>query len=127
MEIHHVGLFTPDLERLKNFYAEHFSATVHDLYEDPAEQLRIHFLSFPNGAKLEVMSKPGLKDLSSEPNKAGYVHLAFSVGSRDEVDRFSSKLEKAGVTMVAPPTLLGDGSYESCFADPDGNLIEIVV
>ena len=127
MEVHHIGVFTPNLERLKNFYVDHFSAKAHDLYEDPLEQLRIYFISFPNGAKLEIMSKPGLKEHSTEGDAAGYVHLAFSVGSHDAVDEFSAKLVSCGIKQVTAPTLLGDGSYESCFADPDGNLIEIVI
>jgi len=127
MQVHHVGIFTQDLERLKNFYVKYFGATARDLYEDLSEPISIYFLDFPAGAKLEIMSKPGLKDFSQEAMKAGFVHLAFSVGSREEVDRFSAFLVSEGCRQVNPPTLLGDGSYESCFADPDNNLIEIVV
>ncbi len=127
MQIHHVGIFTSDLERLKNFYVTFFGASARDLYEDLSEPISIYFLVFPDGAKLELMSKPGLKDFSGEPMKAGFVHLAFSVGSRGEVDRFSACLAGSGCRQINPPALLGDGSYESCFADPDGNLIEIVV
>ena len=117
MQVHHIGIFTNDLERLKNFYVEHFGGKARDLYEDLSEPIRIYFIDFPNGAKLEIMSKPGCKDMSAETMKTGFIHLAFS---------FSKTLEAKGVKKIMDPTLLGDGSYESCFADPDGNLLEIV-
>ena len=127
MQIHHIGMLTNNLERLRDFYVTHFSARPRDLYEDLSEPVRIYFLDFPEGAKLELMSKPNLNDWSAEPMKTGFVHLAFSVGSKDAVDSFSAKLRAAGVPECMPPTLLGDGSYESCYLDPDGNQIEIVI
>ena len=127
MQIHHIGILTNDLEGLTNFYVKYFGGKPRDLYCDPSEPVSIYFVDFPDGAKLEIMQKPNCKDYSKETLKTGLVHLAFSVGNREEVDAFSAKLKDSGVTLVMEPTLLGDGSYESCFADPDGNLIEIVI
>ena len=42
------------------FYTESLGGTSGDLYENPATGLRSYFVSFGGGARLELMSRPGL-------------------------------------------------------------------
>ena len=42
------------------------------------------------------MKKPGLADLDMPLNRTGYVHIAFSVGSKEKVDELMEKLRTAG-------------------------------
>ena len=46
--------------------------------------------------------------------RTGYIHLAFSVGSKEQVDELTAKLKADGYEVVSGPRTTGDGSYESC-------------
>lgn len=52
-------------------------------------------------------------------------HLAFSTGSKDQVDRLTERLRQAGYKVIGEPRTTGDGFYESVILDPDNNRIEI--
>jgi lactoylglutathione lyase len=51
--------------------------------------------------------------------------VAFTVGSRADVDRLTAQLAEAGVAVADEPRETGDGYYESVVLDPDGNRIEL--
>jgi catechol 2,3-dioxygenase-like lactoylglutathione lyase family enzyme len=57
-------------------------------------------------------------------------HLAFKVGSRVEVDKLHSDLNKIGATLVSPPREYPEytppGYYALFFKDPEGIKYEIV-
>ena len=128
MKIEHVALWTNDLERAKTFYCTYFGGQPNDKYVNGARQFSSYFLTFSGGARLELMQKPGLQSSSqAENNAAGYVHLAFSTGSREAVDQLTNRLRRDGHPVLGEPRTTGDGYYESVVADPDGNLVEITV
>ncbi|HAK76335.1 MAG TPA: glyoxalase/bleomycin resistance/extradiol dioxygenase family protein, partial [Runella sp.] len=52
-------------------------------------------------------------------------HLAISVGSKEQVDRLTKKLQENEFQVVGEPRMTGDGYYESVILDPENNLIEI--
>jgi lactoylglutathione lyase len=55
----------------------------------------------------------------------GLIHIAISVGSVEKVNDITEELRAAGYSVVSEPRYTGDGYYESCILDPDGNRIEI--
>ena len=55
MKIEHVAIYTKDLEALRAFYTKYFQATSNDLYVNPKKGFRSYFLSFSDGARLELM------------------------------------------------------------------------
>jgi len=126
MYIDHVALYTEDLERLRSFYQTYFGAASNKKYHNPSTGLETYFLSFENGARLEIMTRPGLAPQSGAPQRMGYIHLAFSLQGKDEVDRLTARLSADGFTVLSGPRTTGDGYYESCVLDPDGNQIEFV-
>jgi lactoylglutathione lyase len=126
MKINHVALYTLDLERMKTFYETYFNAVPNQGYHNKTTDLRTYFLTFEDNTSLEIMTRPALEQVISSPLATGYIHLAFSVGSKDKVDALTSSLEHAGYTVMSRPRTTGDGYYESCILDPDGNQIEIV-
>ena len=70
------------------------------------------------------------EQLSPRPERVlneGYIHLAFSVGSKEAVDALTRRLQDDGYPCLSEPRTTGDGYYESVVADPDGNPIEITV
>ena len=57
----------------------------------------------------------------------GLIHFAVSVGSKEKVDELTARLRSDGYEIVGEPRVTGDGYYESCILDPDGNRIEITI
>jgi lactoylglutathione lyase len=128
MRIEHVAVWTKNLERLEIFYETYFQAEASAKYVNPDKQFESYFLTFPSGgARLELMQIPTLQESSAGTyvQSEGYAHLAFSVGSEEQVNALTARLEKDGFLLVDGPRHTGDGYYESCILDPDGNRVEI--
>ena len=88
---------------------------------------RSFFLSFDDNVRLEVMTKPQMADGEKEKNRMGFIHLSFSVGSKEQVDTLTAQLNTDGFEVADGPRTTGDGYYESCIVGFEGNLIEITV
>jgi lactoylglutathione lyase len=129
MHIEHVAMWTKQLERLKEFYTSYFQAIANDKYVNPSKQFESYFLTFSSGARLELMQKPTIPDSANdaEAQFTGLIHLAFSLGSREQVDDLTMRLRQDGYSVVDGPRWTGDGYYESCVLDPDGNRLELTI
>ena len=113
MHIEHIAMYVNNLETTRDFFVKYFQAVSNDCYHNPTTGFRSYFLTFEDGARLEIMNKPGVEDLEKSLARTGYIHIAFSVGSREKV--------------VSGPRTTGDGYYESCVVGLEGNQIEITV
>jgi len=125
MKINHVALYVNDLERIKIFYEKYFDAKSNKMYYNQKTGLKTYFLEFNNGCRLEIMTKDKLNNNKKELNDIGYIHIAFSVGSKDKVNELTKRLENDGYKIISQPRITGDGYYESCVIDPEDNQIEI--
>jgi lactoylglutathione lyase len=127
VKIEHVALWTRRLEELKDFYQKYFGGCAGAKYENPEKRFSSYFLSFSEGAKLEIMQVPEVepKPYGVTARVAGYTHLAFAVNSKEEVDSLTRELQNDGYQMEKLPRMTGDGFYESAVFDPDGNIVEI--
>ena len=125
MPIEHVAIWTSRLEALTEFYVRFFAARPGPPYRSATRPFESVFLAFPSGARLELMRLPDLGPAAGPAPRVGLAHLAFSVGSRAEVDRLTEALRAAGVTVEGAPRTTGDGYYESVVLDPDGNRLEL--
>ena len=83
MKIEHAALYVNDLEAAKNFFVRYLDAVPNEGYHNPRTDFRSYFLTFGEGARLELMNKPGMSDLPKPAVRTGYAHIAFSVGSRE--------------------------------------------
>ncbi len=126
MKLNHIALYVRDLEGMKSFYEAYFGAYANNRYHNPKTGLKTYFLSFEDGGRLEIMTRPGLTARTKEGAGEGYIHLALSAGSREKVDELTAKLRNEGYTVVSGPRTTGDGYYESLVLDPEGNQVEIV-
>lgn len=124
MNIEHVAMYVSDLEKAKAFFVHYFGAESNDLYHNPRTGFRSYFLRFEGGTRLEIMNKPGLEPASGG---LGFAHIAFSMGSKEQVDALTARLKADGYTVASGPRTTGDGYYESCVLDSEGNQIEITV
>ena len=127
MKIEHAAMYFKDLEGAKNFFIKYFGAKSNDMYHNPRTNFKSYFLSFDDGARLEIMNKPELEDAVKTLNRTGFIHLAFSVGSKEKVDALTSQLKNDGYEVISGPRTTGDGYYESCVVAFENNQIEITV
>lgn len=125
MKLNHTALYVHDLEGARDFFAEFFGAVSNELYHNKATGLRTYFLTFPDGGKIEIMTRPGLDACSSSPHAHGLNHIAVGTGSKTEADSLTERMRKAGYTIISGPRTTGDGYYESCVEGFEGCLIEI--
>ena len=127
MKIEHIALYVEDLEETKNFFIKYLGAKANNGYYNPRTNFRSYFLSFEDGARLEIMRRPEMVNLPKEAARTGYAHIAFSVGSREKVDALTAELKADGYDVVSGPRITGDGYYESCIVAMEDNQIEITV
>ena len=127
MKIDHIALYVNDLETARQFFLKYLGASSNEGYHNPRTTFRSYFLSFDDGARLELMHKPELADSPKELARTGYAHVAFSVGSKETVDALTERLKSDGYKLVSGPRTTGDGYYESCIVAIEGNQIELTV
>lgn len=125
MKIEHVALYVNDLENARDFFVKYLRARSNDGYHNQKKNFRSYFLSFDDGARLELMNKPEMQDQPKDIARTGYAHIAFSVGSMERVDALTAELKAAGYEVLSGPRLTGDGYYESCIVAIEENQIEI--
>ena len=125
MRIEHIAMYVNDLERAKDFFIKYFHAKSNDGYHNPNTDFRSYFLTFDDGARLEIMNKPGMADEEKVLTRTGYIHIAFSLGSKQAVDDLTQTLRADGYPVISGPRTTGDGYYESCIIGIEGNQIEI--
>ena len=125
MTLDHVALYVNDLEATRQFFTHYFGASANEMYHNPRTGLKTYFLTFGNGARLEIMSRPDMQDTPKHPMRTGFIHISFCVGGKEQVDRLTEQLRTDGYAVLSGPRTTGDGYYESCIEGPEGNLIEI--
>ncbi len=127
MIIDHVALYVQDLEKMRTFYETYFDAKSNDLYHNKTTGFKSYFLTFESGSRLEIMTVPSLEEKSATTKRAGFIHLAFSIGSKEKVLELTEIMRNDGHEVTSEPRTTGDGYFESCVKDPEGNLVEITV
>lgn len=127
MKLDHIALWVLDLEKAKEFFMMYFDVGANDMYHNPRTGLKTYFLTFTDGARLEIMQRPDVIAARPEPFRQGYAHIAFSVGSKEKVDALTRRIAEDGYRVLSGPRITGDGYYESCIEAFEGILIEITV
>ena len=127
MRIEHIAMYVKDLEKTKEFFIKYFNATSNEGYHNKNTDFRSYFLTFNDGARLEIMNKPQMADDEKAINRTGFIHIAFSLGSKESVDVLTEKMKNDGYNVISGPRTTGDGYYESCIVGIEGNQIEITV
>ena len=128
MTLEHAAIWTDNLERLKAYYVKYFQAVSNNKYTNPIKGFESYFLSFESGARLEIMSMPGIPANSNDTIKAqhkGIIHVAFGVDKMEAVDAKAKELHRDGFAILSGPRKTGDGYYEFETLDPDNNRLEV--
>lgn len=127
MKIEHVAMYVNDLERTKQFFEYYFKAKSNERYHNPKTGFSSYFLTFSDGARLEIMHKTQMEDAKKSFVRTGFIHLAFSLGSKEKVDQLTQQLKQDGYEILSGPRTTGDGYYESCVVAIEENLIELTI
>jgi lactoylglutathione lyase len=124
MNITHVAVYVSDLDKSKDYYTKFFGGSSNEMYVN-AKGFKSYFITFDSGARLELMSKPEITNKVSDEEIMGWSHVAFSVGDKEKVIQITEEIVSAGYKLLSGPRTTGDGYFESCVTDPDGNRVEI--
>ena len=96
MKIEHIAMYVKDIEAAREFFVKYLGGTSNDGYHNNTTDFQSYFISFDDGARLELMTRPELADLEKPLNRTGYIHIAFSVGSKEAVDTLTDRLKEDG-------------------------------
>ena len=114
--LEHVAIWTRNLEEMKEFYYAYFNGQAGEKYQSTSD-----FNAFFESYFLSLGGREnGYEAL-------GLTHLAFSVDTEEEVDALARRAQEESRTVILAPHHTGDGYYEACILDPDGNRVEITV
>ncbi len=127
MKIEHIALYVCDLKAARDFFVQYFDADPGNEYKNEKTGFRSIFLRIGDGARLELMNRPGVKEEGSLDECTGYAHIALSLGSRKRVDELTAQLKADGYSVESGPRVTGDGYYESCVIGFENNRIELTV
>ena len=125
MRVEHIAMYVNDLEKARDFFIKYFNAAANDGYHNETTNFRSYFLTFEDGARLELMHHPDMQDMEKVIRRTGLIHIAFSVGSKEKVDELTQRLKSDGYEVLSGPRTTGDGYYESCIVGIEDNQIEI--
>jgi lactoylglutathione lyase len=130
MTLEHVAIWTDNLEKLKDFYdfyIKYFDAISNEKYTNNTNSFQSYFLTFESGARLELMTMPGIPDNSNDTIQRQHkvIHLAFGVDTISRVDTSVNKLKCDGFQILKGPKKTGDGYYEFETLDPENNRLEV--
>lgn len=125
MKLDHIAIYVKDLDAVRDFFLKYFDGISGEPYQNPNTGFRSYFISFADGSRMEIMTRPGLAMQNDNIARLGYIHMAFSVGSRSRVDELTALLSADGFETLSGPRVTGDGYYESQVMGIEGNVIEI--
>ena len=128
--LEHVAIWTRDLEGMKEFYCAYFDGKAGAKYRSKSAahpNFESYFLTFGDGSRLELMQMPTIPESAYALGQEalGLTHIAFAVGGTDEVDALAKRAHAEGRPVLLEPHRTGDGYYEACILDPDGNRVEV--
>ncbi|MDD6057158.1 MAG: glyoxalase, partial [Clostridiales bacterium] len=74
MQIEHIAMYVNELEKAKDFFVKYFHASANEGYHNRDTDFRSYFLSFDDGARLELMHRPNMVDRQKDLVETGYIH-----------------------------------------------------
>jgi len=120
-----INLLSKNSEKLIEFYTKVVGLSPLDTTKNPATDTWYGFDTGNTTFAIEPMSNRDKYSTTSEYNKSNPVLIQFKANSLEELTEWTERLEKEGVHIVQRILKRSYGTFTT-FADPDGNLIEIL-
>ena len=112
---------------MRAFYRTYFGAEEGAPYHNPRTGLSTWFLTFPEGGcRLELMTRRGSSPRRRHRFWPGTPISASRWAAGRRSISLTARLAADGFAVKSGPRVTGDGYYESCVLDPDGNEVELV-
>lgn len=121
MRIDHISIYATNPEVQKTFYESYFGGRANR--EENEEDERAYFMTFDDGAKIEIINRRDIRGMKKNHIDLGYIRLAFGFESRDEVDQKVNELQEAGFQIKSYPKIDKNGLYKAVILDPDDNQV----
>jgi len=122
MRISNVGLMVKDLEGARKFFEDFFGAVVHAEYSED-NGYRSYIMKFDENPKIELMSKPEIREVEKTKNDTGFIHICIKVDSKEKFDEILAKVEKANYEVLYGPATGSAHEFRAiCFED---NILEV--
>jgi catechol 2,3-dioxygenase len=122
--IDHVNIFVRDAERAHRWYSDVFGMHTQDVSKFPGtERVRGVFLACDPGHAHDIaLFTVGEDAASPQPRQVGLNHVAWRMGSLDDLAEMYHRLKAKGVPIHVADHTISIGIY---FSDPDGNGLEV--
>lgn len=130
-KIHHVAYRCRDAKETADWYAAHLGMTFTTAFAEDyvpstgAYDPYMHiFLDCGGGNVIAFFELPNQPDMGRDENTPAWVqHIAFEVGSVEELEAAKARLEAAGIEVIGPTY---HGIFRSIyFFDPNGHRLEL--
>ncbi|PVZ61086.1 VOC family protein [Arthrobacter sp. H-02-3] len=123
--LHHVELWVPDLERARDQWGWLLGRLGYEAYQDWA-----HGRSWRRGSTYIVVEQsPALNGDVHDRTAPGLNHLAFSAGTREQVDAMAAEGLNLGWAELFPdkyPHAGGPGHFAAYLVNTDGYEVELI-
>lgn len=77
MRIEHIAMYVKELEKARDFFVKYFHASPNEGYHNKTTGFRSYFLRFDDGARLEIMNRPGMDDSEKRRRRRDISILPF--------------------------------------------------
>ena len=74
MKLDHIVIYVDNIENMKKFYEKYFNAKSNNIYYNKKTILKTYFLTFSDGSRIEIMTRPELKNECKNIFKKGYIY-----------------------------------------------------
>ncbi|MBN6035818.1 VOC family protein [Amycolatopsis sp. 195334CR] len=125
--VHHLALTVTDVDRSVPWYVRVLELEEAARREDPESGLRkVVLKSADQGFSVVLVQHPDTERPWFDERRTGLDHVAFCVGTRDELKDWEKRLAEHGVTFSsAKESRTLPGSEVVVFRDPDGIQLEV--
>ena len=104
MKIEHIAMYVDDLEGAKEFFESYFGAKVLKTFNNPAKNYYSYIMELNGPGWIELMNKPEMVDLGTDPNRLGLAHVCICADTREQLNTIIDRFKKDGYTIQYEPS-----------------------